>query len=93
MAVLLIVCFCSGRRHPYPVSILPSCPSLPFCSSQKFSVPEEGKHRKEERNTSYLPQLAAKCISGAAVQHSVSLTVLSVQGDEVAGKCVSLEDL
>lgn len=72
------------RLHPYPVSIFPSCPSLPFCSSQKFSLPEEGKHRKEERSTSYIPQLEARCISGAAVQHGVSHTVLSVQGDEVA---------
>lgn len=66
------------------LSILPSCPSLPFCSSQKCSLPEEGKHRKEERSTSYIPHLEARCSSGAAVQHSVSPTALSVQGDEVA---------
>lgn len=73
------------------MSILPFCPSLPFCLSQKFSLPEEGKHRKEERDTSYLPQLAARHISGAAAQHGVSRTVLSVQGDEVTWEmCYSL---
>lgn len=86
MAVLLSVSFSSGGRWDciLILSILPSCPSLPFCSSQKCSLPEEGQHRKEERSTSYIPHLEARCSSGAAVQHSVSPTVLSVQGDEVA---------
>lgn len=75
-------------------SILTVCPSLPyvhtsllsiltilFCLTSSHSQKKGSIGRRREAR--HLPQAAARHISGAAVQHGVSRTVLSVQGDEV----------